>query len=445
MVTTVTTKSPSLTLAFALPPERAVEYFASRGLRIAPDWKSVATAVRAGSFSVAGVARAQVLGDIHAALNHALQGGQSYADFKRNIRAQLQSAGWWGRVAADPGTGEVLGKGITPRRLETIFRTNMQSAYMSGRYKGMVEAADSHPYWQYVAILDSRTRPRHRALNGRVFRWDDPVWQVIYPPNGYNCRCRVRPLSQADLDREGLALSKGGEFLETFEVDLGPRGGKIDVTGFRDPGTGELFAPDPGFDHNPSAAWSLDVELARRVAAVASRDIRTQAWQLLNNSPQRLAAFHDWAERVLDSRLAGHSAQTVGFIDEPVAEFMRWMTEVEPMRVAVIDQRGLLHADSDKHVAGGIALSREQYAALPGIIAQPDGVYFDRDHRNFVYTRRLADGGVIYLALTPGYDVKRAGRLDAIVNAYRLPPGQEGAGRLQSKRYVKMGKKAEGE
>lgn len=374
--------NPSLALAFGLPPERAIEYFSSRGLRVAGDWKKVAAAVRAGSFSVAGVMKAQVLEDVRSALQKALDTGQTYDVFKRNLIPQLKAAGWLGRWPHDTETGEILpGKGIKPRRLETIFRTNIQGAYMAGRYKGMVEASDSHPYWQYISILDESTRPRHRALHGRVFRWDDPIWQVIFPPNGYNCRCRVRPLTEAQLRREWLALSKGGEHMETVAVDLGPRGGTIPVTGFRDPATGQRFAPDPGFDHNPSGAWSLDVELARRVTSIRSAEIRTQAWQALNNSPARMAAYWDWANEVLDAGRAGNTAQVVGFIDDAVADFMTAQGEY-PVRVAVINEKRLVHADSPKHHEGGIALEREQYAALPGIVARPDAVYYDTRHRH---------------------------------------------------------------
>lgn len=432
--------TPNLALAFNLPPERAVEYFRSRGTRIAGDWKTVAAAVRASSFSVAGVMKAQVLDDIRSALQDAIDTGQTYGDFKRGLVPKLQAAGWWGRWPADLETGEILpGKGIKPRRLETIFRTNVQGAYMAGRYKGMIEASDSHPYWMYSAIMDGRTRPAHQLLNGRVFRWDDPVWNVIYPPNGYNCRCRVRPLSQADMTKKGLALSKGGH-LDTVTVDLGKRGGKIDVIGVRDPATGQRFAPDPGFDHNPSAAWSLDVELARRVAAIRSPEIRAQTWQALNNSPARQANYWNWANDVLDTARPGNSAQVVGFVDDTVADFMAAQGE-PPVRVAVINEKRLVHADSEKHREGGIALNREQYAALPGIVAVPDAVYFDTKHRHFAYVRELADGGVIFVAIDTAETVKRVGRIDALVNAYRLPGTREGAGRLLDlNRFIRMGR-----
>ena len=440
--------SLDLTLAFTLPPDRAIEYFRSRDLRIAGDWQQVAHAVRNGSFSVAGVMKAQVLGDIQTALERALASGTTYADFLRELKPKLAAAGWLGRFPADPATGEIVsGKGLTPRHLDTVFRTNLQSAYMAGRLKGMVEASDSHPYWQYVAILDNRTRPGHRALNGRVFRWDDPIWKVIYPPNGYKCRCRVRPLSQADMDRESLALSNGGDHMETVIADLGPRGGKMSVTGYRDPATGDRMMPDPGFDHSPADAWRVEVELARRVAAIGNRDVRVQAWQALNNSPARIAPWADRVEEIVGTRGmdprpgAGPDAFVLGFVDEPVADFVRRMApEADPTRVLVMPDKRLWHADSPKHLAEGVALDRDQYLMLPGMVARPDAVYWDREHGNLTYVRQLVDGSAVIMPVSPGWQAKKVGAIDAAVNAMRLLPGPDGAGRLSNTgRFVRMG------
>lgn len=431
----------SLALAFNLPPERAVEYFQAKGLRVTSSWRDMEAAAHAKAFTVAGVLKAEALQDIRGALDRALAEGKTYRQFVDELKSKLKARGWWGSKPADPETGEVQqGRGMTPHRLRTVYQTNLQSAYMAGRYKAMLENADKRPYWQYVAVMDHRTRPAHRSLNGRVFRYDDAAWGALYPPNGYNCRCRVRALSQADFDAEKVALSKGDGRMETFEVDLGGKRGKVSVTGYRDPGTGQRFAPDAGFDHSPGRnAYGLDIELARKTQALKSPEVRRQVWQGLNGSPERLADYQRWTGRVLDAGRAGSGAKVVGFVDDAVAGFMRRMApETEPVRVLAISEKRLLHADSARHQAEGIALNRDQYAMLPGIVAKPDAVYFDTLHANFVYVRELADGGVIYLAVDVADNVKKVGIIDALVNAYRLPGTTAGAGRLATERYVRM-------
>ena len=434
----------NLALAMALPHERAIEYFQAKGLRISSRALDLAPEAHARAFTVAGVLKAEALQDIRSAMDRAIANGETFDEFKRGLRAKLKTQGWWG-VPTDPATGEILpGRAMTPHRLRTVFQTNAQSAYMAGRYKAQLENADQRPYWQYVAILDSRTRPRHRSLNGRIFRYDDPAWGVLYPPNGYNCRCRVKALSPDEFAAEGGALSQGDGHMETVEADLGPRGGKVKVQGYRDPATKDLFAPDPGFDSNPGAgAYGVDMALARRTTALQSRALRSQVWQALNNSPQRLAQFRSWTNATLTAERYGNAAQVVGFVDERVADFMRRVQPgTEPVRIAAITEKSLRHAASVKHVEAGIALAQDEYVALPGIIARPDAVYFDLKHETFAFVRELEDG-VVYVAMEPAHVAKKAGRIDAVVNAYRLPGTREGAGRLQDTgRFIRMGEEA---
>ncbi|WP_237043568.1 phage minor head protein [Pseudomonas aeruginosa] len=123
-----------------------------------------------------------MLQDIRDALVENLERGETLRDFKRNLRPTLEAKGWWGRqvVVAPDGGAEVAQLG-SPRRLDTIYQTNMQSAYMAGRYAAAYEARETHPYWMYVAVMDGVTRASHAALHGKVFRWDDPIWQHITP------------------------------------------------------------------------------------------------------------------------------------------------------------------------------------------------------------------------------------------------------------------------
>lgn len=321
---------------------------------------------------------------------------------------------------------------FTGRHLETVFRTNARAAYMAGRYKAMLENSDRRPYWRYSAVLDRRTRPRHRSLNGRIFKFNDPIWQVAFPPNGYNCRCDAIPLSEEDMESEGGVLSEGTGYMETIEVDRGPRGGRIAVTGYRDPQTGELFLPDPGFDH-PPGDWGRDVALARRTQALKTRELRTQVWAQLNRGAPRAKAWQGFVSRVLDPqpRRPGNDGFVLGFVDEDAAEAARRLGDAEPTRVVVMTEKALAHADSVRHIEDGIALTRDQIAMLPGLIAAPDAVFWDTRHGTLVYVRWLADDTAVYVPVTAGRNEKRAGRIDHAVNAYTVPRSRLEEARFQ--------------
>ena len=182
----------------------------------------------------------------------AAESGQTFSDFKRQLTPVLQQKGWWGKQAVpNPDTGELQNVQLgSPYRLKTIYLTNLQSAYMAGRYAEMTAAIATHPYWQYVTVNDGKVREAHRKLHGQVFAADDPVWDTLYPPLDYRCRCRVRPLSHS----QGAALVQPSPKLESIIVDIGtnPATGEeryAQRTGFRLP-DGTFAAPSAGFNAN---------------------------------------------------------------------------------------------------------------------------------------------------------------------------------------------------
>ena len=99
------------------------------------------------------------------------------------------------------------GKKISPRRLETIYRTNMKVAHAAGQYQSLKDMADLYPYWRYCTVDDGRVRDEHMAMHNKVFRHDDPIWNTHYPPNGWNCRCYVRAMDEDDLEEAGLTVT----------------------------------------------------------------------------------------------------------------------------------------------------------------------------------------------------------------------------------------------
>lgn len=261
MATSSKMPSPAdLKAMFGMEPENAVAYMKSKGYAITWNWQEMLDQAHDQAFTVAKAMRLDLLSDIRGALETALQDGQTLTQFIKALQPTLESQGWWGKqVIVDSSGGAELVQLGSPRRLKTIYQTNLQSAYMAGRKASMEETTDTHPYWMYIAILDGKTRPSHRALHGQVFRHDDPIWAAIFPPNGFNCRCRVVALSEAAVKRRGLKVvsSEGRMFTETVETGTDKRTGEIrtaSVTGIRTTdaaGKAMTFRTDPGFNHAP--------------------------------------------------------------------------------------------------------------------------------------------------------------------------------------------------
>jgi SPP1 gp7 family putative phage head morphogenesis protein len=243
--------------AFNLPPEKAVEFFRSKGYAIGFDYKEVWAEANAKAFTVAGVMKTEVLQNIRAELDKALANGSTFQEFKNELIPQLKKAGYYGTgQITDPNTGEIVGKRLNARRLETIYRTNTASAYEAGRYQEQMANIDNRPYAEYIGILDNRIRPRHRAMSGRIFRLDDPIWSIIWPPNGYRCRCTTRTYTESDIGRKNLTPSSSKGKLIPVDQIINKAGETRPAIGYADPITGKTFLPDPGFGHNPGQNWA---------------------------------------------------------------------------------------------------------------------------------------------------------------------------------------------
>ena len=256
-------ESVDLGYAVKLPSHRAIEYFRSKGYVMTWDWKESLAESNAKAFTVAKATKMEVLRTIRDEVDKAISEGVTFHTFRAQLQPKLQKLGWWGKrvMEAPDGTAELVQLGSVGR-LKTIFRTNLSTAY-----KEQLKRAESKlrptPYWQYIAVLDARTRPAHRNLHGKVFHYTDPFWDTFYPPNGWNCRCRVRALTKQQVKSRGIKVEKGEGQLEKFTQKIGvdKYTGKVltqQATRFRGKNTaGQKFAeaPDIGFGYNPGSNW----------------------------------------------------------------------------------------------------------------------------------------------------------------------------------------------
>ena len=242
---------PDLKAIFKLSPSMAIKYFKNKNNKLSWDWHEVWQSAHQKTFTVAKLMNENILQDIRDSLDKALAEGQTFQQFQKELKATLQKKGWWGEqfVGDSQGNIEKVEMGSLSR-LKTIYQVNMQTSYMTGRYKTQLDNADNRPYWQYVAVMDKRTRPEHAELNERTFRYDDPFWDSFYPPNGWRCRCRVRALSKDDLNGS-VADSSKGRLSKEMQLVSKKTGEMKPVTIYTDPLTNHKIAPDVGWSYNP--------------------------------------------------------------------------------------------------------------------------------------------------------------------------------------------------
>lgn len=252
---------------FDVPAREAIKYFKAKGLRESFSYADVFREEHVNAFTVAKMLDMDLLKDVQDSIYSALTEGLSYEEWSDRLIPTLQANGWWGRQAmVDPLTGKtVIAELGSSRRLQIIFRTNMQSAYSVGRWQQIMAQAADAPYLMYDAVDDYRTRPQHRAWDNLVLAITDVFWKRHYPPNGWGCRCGVIQLSQDDLDAMGLSVSDSPK---TKYVDWkNPRTGKVE----RIP-----EGIDAGFDFNAGQArYNQLQEIARQKAADMPAELKS--------------------------------------------------------------------------------------------------------------------------------------------------------------------------
>lgn len=419
-------KRPDIGYLLDLAPRDAAAYLDSLGLVPTSAWTDLMGEARACAFTVAGMTRLDLLTDVHNVLKVALKDGLTMREFRKILAPELIRRGWDGRrEVLDRETGEVVRTGPDlSARLDLIYFQNMRQALMAGRYRAMLANADDRPWWMYVAVIDSRTRPAHARLNRRVFRYDDPFWRYFYPPNGFYCRCRVRALDDNDL--AGLGLEPEESRLVSREVVVNPKAPKDQrktATQWGLSVDGGVCWADPGFAWSPGyATWGIDHVLAQKLDYLKDAGLYSQVIQYMNNSKARQAAFATWALAALARKHASGEAAVLGLVQPQVVE--KAMAEgLDPARIAVMTDYRLKHADSEGHRADGIALPAERYGELAPGFASPEAIYWDREKKNAVYILPDADSEwcVLLILNLPAKEAarKKLGRYDGIVTFYR--------------------------
>jgi len=183
------------------PPKDVLDFFTEKKVMPSWSWKDVWQHEHDTAFAVAKALDVDLLKDIQAAVTNAIETGQTFRAFQKELFPKLETRGWVG-VDED---GNVLG---TPRRLKTIFDTNIRQARAAGFWDRIQETKESHPYLEYLLGPSARHRPIHVSWSGTLLPVDDPWWETHFPVIAWGCKCWVRQVSEVAKERTGKQVSK---------------------------------------------------------------------------------------------------------------------------------------------------------------------------------------------------------------------------------------------
>jgi SPP1 gp7 family putative phage head morphogenesis protein len=380
--------------ALNLPPEKAIKWLEDQGVSI-QNRREMSPEEAAKVITVARIANLDMLQNIKTALVDSAKNGTPFAQFKKDILSHMQAAGWVHKdengqpEIIDPDTGEVFG---SPRRLENIYRTNMQAAFSASRYQSLMQNTHSRPYWQYSSVNDYRTRPAHAAMSGLVYRYDDPFWSTFYPPNGYRCRCTVTALADRDIQRRGLIVSEStAENL--IDSESTSKSGQTHVTkAYRAP-DGTLVKTDKGFDYHVGKINyrpNLD-EYDRKLAQQFAKADMTGAE--FKTSLQRLQKEFKQAEKQQGNGEQSAAGKSTG----RSMKFAAGMLSEENQQLLQSSRASVWLSDDTlikqiKNVAGQDA--DNFYQELPEVINMPDMI-FKGENNTFSLIRKTKAGHML--------------------------------------------------
>jgi SPP1 gp7 family putative phage head morphogenesis protein len=138
-------------------------------------------------FWITGVMRDTLTRKAQSVLAAALENGES----KEQTMEKLEE------LFAPYVGAEVAGEVVSPARLETIVRTNITDAYNQGRLQEMEDPdiADFIEGVRYSAVIDTRTTEICNLLHDKVFEKGSTAVHRLTPPNHYNCRSVIVPVT----------------------------------------------------------------------------------------------------------------------------------------------------------------------------------------------------------------------------------------------------------
>ena len=378
-------------MADRLIPRQALEYIRNKKLRPAFSYKDVWNEEHATAFTVAKAMQLDVLSDIKGAVEKAIENGTTFEQFKKELKPTLMQKGWWGKKKmTDPLTGETIAAQLgSDRRLKTIYSTNLRSAYQKGQYDRTMES-DLHPYLMYRIGPSLRHREQHVRWNNLIRPKDDPIWNYIFPPNGYGCKCYTVAVTEArkqKYERNGVP-AYNPDTRKTVRLPVQTEAPKPSYRNFFNERKGTLEripqGITPGFNWNQGQTGRT-IPVLQECLKKAQNEMPEavdSVIRTLQNSTIYRDQLSDFVDQAYRNKVAGmvnnKNTAPVGFLDKKLIDFLKAEgIDAGGRNIIVLEQR-LVTGDKYlvRHAKAGNAPDKQDWKNLMDYLADAD-VYWD--------------------------------------------------------------------
>lgn len=368
----------------ALPPKQAIEFFRQKGAKLSFSWEDVEAQEHQAAHTVAKVAQLDILRDIMGGADSAMANGATFETFQRNLKPLLIEKGWWGKAEmTDPLTGETkLVQLGSPRRMRTIFNTNLHTAYSEGKWERIQETKKAFPILIYHGNNSEHPRMQHSAWDKLALPADDPFWKAHFPVKAWGCKCFVTSANQKILEQRGLKISESPEVPEYT---------------YTNKRTGEIqkipLGVDPGFNYPPGGRLNNLPKFVTDKIIQAPADIGSTWWQTMRplQAPGITRAFRDFVGKTFADGTGRGKYAVAGFAHPDDVEFLRSIDKAPVSAEIAVQDRLLVGAKAERHDLAGDALTQAEWASLPDALADPKAVLYDNETGNLLYVMDSAN------------------------------------------------------
>lgn len=226
---------PDLDISFSaepLPFEETIDFFKGKVSLTKEEWEELEPKLRFRAFTAARLAEADHIEMLRGRLLHAMEKGEHFTETWKDVKAFTED----------------IEQPFSARYFETVYRTNIQSAYNAGRL--MQYQNNLPPAWELLFIEDGRTSDICKGLasiagNGKALAASHSFWSTYgFPPYHFNCRTTFRAVYD-------------------YEIGHGTTIENVPMKQIR-----QNFKPQEGFGGNPiekESWWRLTDKMKERI------------------------------------------------------------------------------------------------------------------------------------------------------------------------------------